>query len=245
MPQRQLVGDLGSRHPCVGHRGMCAISDPRTATFTRSGDGPGVSSDQPPVSKTWWGPIDTAPDRGGALGTMPAANQYAGHCASARPGASTIDNRREDAMTEQSPPQPVQSPLTLVMTAKSTEDYVALQQIIHQMQSLPPEKNPIITALNCLANVHFARFVFLGNEQLAVITTYDGDFDSYINDFINEIGDVFNTLLKHVADSPPVPVQTYREEFLEFAHSHDLSCVGPFYTAYPDRTVLDILDLAS
>ncbi|HET9116811.1 MAG TPA: hypothetical protein VFN75_01825 [Pseudonocardiaceae bacterium] len=148
-------------------------------------------------------------------------------------------------MTEQSPPQPVQSPLTLVMTAKSTQDYTALQQIIQQLQALPPEKNPITTALNNLANVHFARFVFLDNNQIGVITTYDGDFDSYINDFINEIGDVFNALLKHVADSPPVPVQTYRQEFLEFVYNHDRSCVGPFYTAYPDCTVLNILDLAS
>ena len=94
-------------------------------------------------------------------------------------------------MTQQSPPQPIQKPLTLVMTAKSSQDHAALQQIIQEMQSLPPEKNPITTALNNLANVHFARFVFLNNNQLAVITTYDGDFVSYINDFINEIGDVF------------------------------------------------------
>lgn len=144
-------------------------------------------------------------------------------------------------MTEQSPPQPVQSPLTLVMTAKSAQDYATLQQIIQQMQSLPPEKNPITTALNNLANVHFARFVFLSNNQFAVITTYDGDFMSYINDFINEIGDVFNALLGHIADSPALPVQTHRQEFLAFVQAHDLRCVSPFYTAYPDRTVLNIL----
>ena len=144
-------------------------------------------------------------------------------------------------MTQQSPPQPIQKPLTLVMTAKSSQDHAALQQIIQEMQSLPPEKNPITTALNNLANVHFARFVFLNNNQLAVITTYDGDFVSYINDFINEIGDVFNVLLEHVADSPPLPVQDHRQQFLAFVQAHDLSCVPPFHTAYPNRTVLNIL----
>jgi hypothetical protein len=144
-------------------------------------------------------------------------------------------------MTQQSPPQPVQNPLTLVMTAKSSQDYAALQQIINEIQSLPPDKNPITTALTNLANVHFARFVFLDNNQLAVITTYDGDFVSYINDFINEIGEVFNTLLQHVADSPPLPVQDHRQEFLTFVQAHDLRCVAPFYTAYPERTVLNIL----
>ncbi len=101
-------------------------------------------------------------------------------------------------MTEQPPAQPVQNPLTLVMKAKSPEDYVALRQTVERIQSLPPEKNPIITALNKLATVHFARFVFLDNDQLAVITTYDGDFEDYINEFINEIGEVFDALLVHV-----------------------------------------------
>jgi hypothetical protein len=148
-------------------------------------------------------------------------------------------------MTQQSPPQPIQNPLTLVMTAKSEQDYTALQRIIQDMQSLPPEKNPIITALNNLANVHFARFVFLDNNQLAVITTYDGDFVSYIDDFINEIGDVFNVLLEHVADNPPLPVQDHRQEFLAFVQAHDVRCVPPFYAAYPDRTVLSILAVPS
>jgi hypothetical protein len=145
-------------------------------------------------------------------------------------------------MTQQVPAQPVQNPLTLVMTAKSPEDYEALQQLVNRIQSLPPEKNPITTALNNLANVHFARFVFLGNNQLGVITTYDGDFEAYINDFTNEIGDVFDALLKHCQDSPPLPVQTFRKEFLQYCRAHDLGCVGTFYAVYPNRTVLSILD---
>lgn len=148
-------------------------------------------------------------------------------------------------MTEQPPAQPVQNPLTLVMKAKSQEDYNALRQTVEHIQSLPPEQNPIVVALDKIATVHFATFVFLDNDRLAVITTYDGDFDDYIHEFTNEIGDVFNTLLAHVADAPPLPVQTYRQEFLEFIRAQDLRCVAPLYSAYPDRTVLDILDMAS
>ena len=143
-------------------------------------------------------------------------------------------------MTEQ-PPQPVQNPLTAIMKAKSSEDYAALQQLIEHFQSLPPDKNPVTVALNKLGNVHFARFAFLGNNQVGVITTYDGDFDSYINEFTNEIGDVFNALLAHVENAPPLPVQTYRQEFLDYIHVIDCRCVGMFYSAYPNRTVLDIL----
>ncbi|MDQ4021606.1 MAG: hypothetical protein M3257_08275 [Actinomycetota bacterium] len=146
-------------------------------------------------------------------------------------------------MTE--PPPPVQNPLTMVMKAKSPEDYVALRQTIDHLQSLPPDQNPITLALNKIATVHFARFAFLDNDQLAVITSYDGDFEVYINEFINEIGDVFNILMEHVENGPPLPIQTYRQEFLSYIRSHDFRCVGTFYSAYPDRTVLDILSAAS
>lgn len=142
-------------------------------------------------------------------------------------------------MTEQ-PPQPVQNPLTAVMTAKSPADYAALQQLVERLQSLPPEQNPVEVALNKLGTVHFARFAFLGNNQLGVITTYDGDFESYIHEFIDAIGNVFNDLLKHVVDAPPLPVQQYRQEFLDYIRSIDNRCVGKFYSAYPERTVLDI-----
>lgn len=38
---------------------------------------------------------------------------------------------------------------------------------------------------------------------------------------------------------------TYRQEFLKYIRTVDCSCVGPFYSAYPERTVLDVLGLAS
>jgi hypothetical protein len=140
--------------------------------------------------------------------------------------------------------QLVQSPLTLVMKAESPAAFSALRKTVEDLQALPANKNPVIAALNRLGTVHFARFVFLGDDQLAVITTYDGDFDTYINDFIDEIGDVFNALLEHV-DATLVPVQSHRAAFLKFVRDHDLHCVGPFYSAYPQRTVLDIVDTPS
>ena len=111
----------------------------------------------------------------------------------------------------------VQSPLTLIMNIKSPADYEQLHALLLKIQSAPPEMNPIWGALNKLRSVHFARFVFLAkNTQLAVITTYDGSFEHYINDFIDEIGDVFNALLMHMADAPPLPVQQNRDAFLAY-----------------------------
>lgn len=141
--------------------------------------------------------------------------------------------------------QPVQKPLTVVVKAKSDKDYIALQQLIEHFQSLPPYRNPVGIALTKIGTVHFARFTFLGNGQLAVITTYDGDFDVYINEVINELGDVFNAILEHVEDAPPLPVQIYRQEFLDYVRAVDHTCVGVIYSAYPFHTVLDIRDQIS
>ncbi|MGH3564725.1 MAG: hypothetical protein ACRDRH_01560 [Pseudonocardia sp.] len=145
-------------------------------------------------------------------------------------------------MTGQQPARPIQNPLTLVMKAKSPTDSAALRQRVEHIQSLPREQNPIILALDRIGTVHFASFVFLSNDVLAVITAYDGDFEDYLNDFLNEIGDVFNTLLQHAEGAPNLPVQTHRQEFIDFIRAHDLRCVEPFYSAYPEHTVLDILE---
>jgi hypothetical protein len=139
----------------------------------------------------------------------------------------------------------VATPLTLIMTAKSKEDSQALVALVGHLQSLPPDQNPVWVALDKLAIVHFARFVFLDdNMKLAVITTYDGSFEDYLNDFIDTIGEVFNQLLSHMEDAPPLPVQSHREEFYEYVKKNDLTCIPPFYSAYPNLTVLDIQALS-
>jgi hypothetical protein len=133
----------------------------------------------------------------------------------------------------------VQKPLTLVMPVRP-EAREALRAEVDRLQALPREENPVITALDAIGTVHFARFVFLDDERLAVITTYDGDFERYIMDFVDHIGPVFDMLLQHMVDPPPLPVQQHPEEFLAYVNRHDLGCVGTFYSAYPTRPVVDI-----
>jgi hypothetical protein len=141
-------------------------------------------------------------------------------------------------MTEQ-----VANPLTLVMTIKSQQDYEQLQALLANLQNQSADQNPIAIALNQLSTVHFARFVFLNQRQLAVITTYDGSFERYIDAFINKIGKVFDMLLLHMQDAPPLPVESHRDEFLHYVQSNDLKCIGTMYSAYPKLSVLDILSL--
>lgn len=135
----------------------------------------------------------------------------------------------------------VQSPLTLIMTIRSPEDFQALNARILEIQAASPEKNPIWIALDKLRIVHFARFVFLeNNTKLAIITTYDGSFEDYLNEFIDEIGDIFNALLQHMAGAPLLPVQQNRDAFGDYVKANNLGGIEPFYSAYPQATVLDI-----
>ena len=136
----------------------------------------------------------------------------------------------------------VQNPLTLIMTLKSPEDFEQLKAQLMHFQGLPPEQNPLHRAMTATGIVHFARFVFLeNNTKLGVFTAYDGSLAAYVNAFVDNVGQVFDLLLAHMADAPPLPVAQHRKEFLDYIQSHDVPVVEPFYSAYPTLTVLDIL----
>ena len=135
--------------------------------------------------------------------------------------------------------KPAQNALNLIATIKSPEDQKLLQAMLEQSGGLNSE---ILTAVG---TVHFARFVFLcNNTQLALFTDYDGDLDTYVLDFIKVAHDLFNALLMHMADPPPLPVQAHPKEFLQWVRDHDAPCVaGYYYSAYPKLKVQDILSL--
>lgn len=144
-------------------------------------------------------------------------------------------------MTAAAAPRPVQNPLTLVIEARSPRHYDRLVQAVTAVQAQPRERNPVVQALETIRTVHFARFVFLGDRRLAVITSYDGSFEHYILDFVAVLHEVFDTLLAHVDGWPDGwSVREHPDEFLEFVRERDLPCVGDFYSAYPDRSVMAI-----
>ncbi|NOX49320.1 MAG: hypothetical protein GXP16_02140 [Gammaproteobacteria bacterium] len=142
----------------------------------------------------------------------------------------------------------VSKPLTLVMNIKSPEDFAELQKLLAEIEAKPPGENPINNALIKIGPVHFARFVFLSETQLAVITSYDGDFVEYIQAFTDELGDIFDALLSHMSSPPPLPVKDNLKPFLEYIMDNDRSRVngelGSLFSAYPELTVVDILGLA-
>jgi hypothetical protein len=134
----------------------------------------------------------------------------------------------------------VSRPLNLVVTAKSPEDLEKLKALVARLQNGPDGRNLFKDAMDKVGNVHDARFVFLPGDNLGVFTTYDDEFDRYLDLFVDEAGEIFNLLLAHVKDAPTARVQDDREAFRAFVKAHDLSSEGSFYSAYPDLRVQDI-----
>lgn len=145
------------------------------------------------------------------------------------------------------------NPLTLVMPLEENVDLAKLAQ------TLAGAADTIDQALTSIGTVHFARFVVFdasaanlqpssttGPFRLAVITAYDGDFDSYIQDFVNQIGGVFDALLAFTADGQSlIPVSEHVAAFTAYVAKNDASQhlapgVQPLYCAY-DASVQTIL----
>jgi hypothetical protein len=79
----------------------------------------------------------------------------------------------------------------------------------------------LYTGLDVVGTVHFARFDIIGTN-LCMVSVYDGDFETYIRDFIAAIGDVFDKLMEFVKDPPPTPVGEYPSQFVEWVNARDL-----------------------
>lgn len=135
------------------------------------------------------------------------------------------------------------SPLTLLMPVVPGTNP---QLIAAALAKYQPE---IDAALTSIGTVHYARFVLLdastpnlqpannaGPFVIAVITEYDGDFNAYIQDFVAQIGDVFDALLSFVVGGAAItPVKDHINQFIAFVQTNDASQTPPnngLYQAY-------------
>jgi len=88
-------------------------------------------------------------------------------------------------------PQPIQTALTAIMEIKQPYAFhvQALKFILSQAYQ------QVVDVLDRVGTVHFARFVFLENDtKLALMTSYDGSFDTYMKNYIEVAGDLFNLM---------------------------------------------------
>jgi hypothetical protein len=126
--------------------------------------------------------------------------------------------------------QPIQQPLSLVIKlnpagAQASEPLIgsgALPDILHfaWVISLAPMGLPM---------------------SLLLSTVYDGDFDVYLDKFIDSSHQAFDVFLPGVEDGPPTPVLEHRQEFHDWVRKNNIGPVpGTFFSAYPTMSVNDI-----
>lgn len=183
---------------------------------------------------------------------------------------SNLSDYRHDR-NKVAPNSPQQNPLNLVLkirenpvTVKSAsgEIVVATKGIVGNYQALRAALTAGGTGLNNIKTIHFARNLFFdpvmvtdedGNENIShyktvtLITSYDENFSDYIIDFAEAIYERFNFLLSFIQDTESiqdehgnVKVQKNIRAFVQFIAKHDRAPVA-FYSAYPDQSVVQIL----
>jgi len=126
---------------------------------------------------------------------------------------------------------PVQNPLSLVVTLK-------------------PGVNPDDFQLNLVAAhtsqqtniLHFAWVIPLAPNKVLLSTVYDGDFDAYLDVFINANPEGFNAVLEGAVGTPNPPITdpANRAAFHEWVRKNNVAPLGKFFSAYPDMTVIKI-----
>ena len=88
------------------------------------------------------------------------------------------------------------------------------------VQGLAAAVHDVTAGLDNTQIVHHGRFVLVG-DSLCMFSVYDGDFSSYIHDFIYNIGAAFDAILSFVEDPPPLPVEDFPDDFVEWVRAHD------------------------
>ena len=87
-----------------------------------------------------------------------------------------------------------------------------------------------------VGTVHDLRWVFFDDDRrLIFATTYDGDWDSYIDDFATRIPELMDLIFGEVDGWPGITSPRVKD----FIADHQVTAAA-WFCAYPDRRVTDI-----
>ncbi len=87
-----------------------------------------------------------------------------------------------------------------------------------------------------IGTVHDLRFVIFDNDTRCIFaSTFDGNWESYIDDFATMIPEEIDLLFHEVVEYPGI----HSPEIKDFIAKHQVSAMA-FYSAYPDSSVRDI-----
>ena len=87
-----------------------------------------------------------------------------------------------------------------------------------------------------VSTLHDMRFVFLDNDtKILFATTYDGDWDAYINDFATKIPELMDLLFQSVEGWPGIADPSVKD----FIARHQIDAAG-WFVANPQVSVVDV-----
>jgi hypothetical protein len=87
-----------------------------------------------------------------------------------------------------------------------------------------------------IGTLHDLRFVIFDNDtRLFFATTFDDDWDPYINDFATLIPDLIDIVFEEVEDYPGIKSPNIKDYIVKSQVTATY-----FYSAYPDASVRDI-----
>ncbi len=126
-------------------------------------------------------------------------------------------------------PQPsenVQRMMNLIMPLKDATPVGRAKAAFAIAQNV----DAIFAGLDNVGTIHFARFDLIG-DNICMLSVYDGDFASYIRDFIVTIGSVFDAVIDLVEGGDAmIPTTRNVEAFIDWVHAHDLFQASDFAT---------------
>ena len=113
----------------------------------------------------------------------------------------------------------------------------ALRDTLHHYRTDPTAQKEMRAAFNQIGTVHTARYVIFDNDtRLMFASVFDGDWDTYINDFATTmIADVFDNTFKYTEGYPGIKDPGVKDWFV--AHQAPASA---FISAYPELTTKQI-----
>ncbi|MFY9210504.1 MAG: hypothetical protein WAO69_05190 [Aestuariivita sp.] len=116
------------------------------------------------------------------------------------------------------PSDNLQNMMNLIMPLKDKSPIGRAKLVMALAQNL----DEIYAGLDNVGTVHFARFIIV-DDNLCMISVYDGDFSNYIRDFIATIGDLFDVIVHHIEGGESViPCERNVEGFIAWVHARDL-----------------------
>jgi hypothetical protein len=130
----------------------------------------------------------------------------------------------------------------LNLTLPLRQDFDSIAGLKNLIDGIDSKK--IEQALTEAETVHFARILLIGTQYIQIITTFDGDEEKYTEFFWEKLNLLFKNTYEFVEGAPTGDDWTLGN----FKAFNDLRKHKPvpffLYSAYPDKEVKDINNLA-